>query len=120
MLPSAHRLRRSGDFATAVRQGRRVRSGAVVVHRHDGVAAEAPAVIGFVVSRAVGGSVIRHRVTRRLRHVVGRQLAVLPTGTATVIRALPDAAASTSADLEADVARAFDRLAAAGTARGAR
>jgi ribonuclease P protein component len=32
MLPAAHRLRRSNDFATAVRAGRRAGRGGVVVH----------------------------------------------------------------------------------------
>jgi len=58
---------------------------------------------GFVVSRAVGGSVVRHRVVRRLRHLVGARLDVLPPNARLVVRALPPAAGATSAQLAADL-----------------
>jgi ribonuclease P protein component len=58
---------------------------------------------GFVVSRAVGGSVVRHRVTRRLRHLVAPRLAALPGDAQLVVRALPPAARATSADLAGDL-----------------
>ena len=44
---------------------------------------------GFVVSGKVGNAVVRHRVTRRLRPLVRRELAGLPAGTDVVVRALP-------------------------------
>jgi ribonuclease P protein component len=81
-----------------------------VIHQlrdaHDG----APAVVGFVVSKAVGGSVVRHRVTRQLRHLVAARLATLPAGSATVVRALPDAAGASSTALDADLGSALERL----------
>jgi ribonuclease P protein component len=58
---------------------------------------------GFVVSRAVGGSVVRHRVVRRLRHLVADRIGSLPAGTRIVVRALPPAAGASSADLAADL-----------------
>lgn len=58
---------------------------------------------GFVVSKAVGGSVVRHRVSRRLRHLVAARLGSLPRGSLLVVRALPPAAAATSAELGADL-----------------
>jgi ribonuclease P protein component len=58
---------------------------------------------GFVVSRAVGGSVVRHRVTRRLRHLVAPRLADLPPGARLVVRALPPAAGASSAELAEDL-----------------
>jgi ribonuclease P protein component len=42
--------------------------------------ADAPPRAGLVVSRAVGGSVVRHRVARRLRHLLRPRLATLPAG----------------------------------------
>ncbi|APU18054.1 ribonuclease P protein component [Actinoalloteichus sp. GBA129-24] len=66
--------------------------------------------VGFVVSKAVGDAVVRHRVSRRLRHVFRARLAALPPGTDVVVRALPPAAASTSEQLAADVDRALRRL----------
>ena len=58
---------------------------------------------GFVVSRAVGGSVVRHRVARRLRHLVRDHLEDLPPGARLVVRALPTAADASSAVLADDL-----------------
>nr|WP_243869059.1 ribonuclease P protein component [Amycolatopsis granulosa] len=65
---------------------------------------------GFVVSKAVGNSVVRHRVTRRLRHLVLRHLGTLPPGSSLVVRALPPAATASSAELGADLDAALKRL----------
>ncbi len=66
--------------------------------------------VGFVVGRAVGNSVIRHRTVRRLRHLVRDRLDRLPAGSILVIRALPPAAAADSAALGRDVDAALTRL----------
>ena len=100
MLPAANRLRHSGEFASAVRSGRRVGRGAVVVHLNTGkpgniefpgFRTSAPKA-GFVVSKAVGGAVVRNKVKRRLRHLVAARLSAYPNGTTLVVRALPGAA----------------------------
>ncbi|MGH3505885.1 MAG: ribonuclease P protein component [Nocardioidaceae bacterium] len=102
MLPSAHRLRRSADFSRVVREGRRTASPTLVLHTLDLGGAE-PTRVGFVVSKAVGGAVVRNRVRRRLRHLA---LALLTTpGRAFVIRANPAAARATSALLRSDLDR---------------
>ncbi|MEH0969929.1 ribonuclease P protein component [Micromonospora sp. CPCC 205546] len=136
MLAAAQRLRRSTDFAAAVRGGRRAGRGAVVVHlslpttpepgtatspepaRSSG--AEQPSVparAGFVVSKAVGNAVVRNRVRRRLRHLVRERLADLPAGSTLVVRALPAAADASYPRLGADLDAA---VAAARTPRGRR
>jgi ribonuclease P protein component len=61
------------------------------------------------VSKAVGGSVVRHAVSRRLRHVVASRLEQLPAGSRLVVRALPPAATATSAALAADLDVALER-----------
>lgn len=109
MLPAAHRMRHASDFSTTVRRGRRVRRGSVVIHHLPDLHPDAPARVGFVVSGAVGGSVVRHRVTRRLRHLARGRLDHLPEGSGTVVRALPDAA--DAPQLGRDVAAAFDAVA---------
>jgi ribonuclease P protein component len=43
--------------------------------------------IGFVVSRAIGGSVTRHRVQRQLRHASRDSLYLLPQSSMVVVRA---------------------------------
>lgn len=65
---------------------------------------------GLVVSKAVGGSVVRHRVSRRLRHLLATRLLDLPEGSRLVVRAAPAAATASSAALGADLDRALARL----------
>lgn len=116
MLKRAHRLRRRADFTRVVRTGRRVGRGTVVVHlQHTGEAT--PPRAGFVVSRAVGGAVVRNTVRRRLRHLVREHLDELPPGTTLVVRALPSAAEASYSRLGADLAAAL-RAATRTTAGG--
>jgi ribonuclease P protein component len=77
----------------------------------------APARAGFVVSRAVGGAVVRNRVRRRLRHLVQERLPELPPGAAVVVRASPAAALRGYQEIGADLDAA---LAAALRPRGPR
>ncbi len=65
---------------------------------------------GFVVGKAVGNSVVRHRVTRRLRAVVRAELHRLPATADLVVRARPEAGDADSAVLRRDLAAGLDRL----------
>jgi ribonuclease P protein component len=104
MLSAAQRLRRSTDFAAAVRNGRRVGRGTVVVHLFvDEPAQASTARAGFVVSKAVGNAVVRNKVRRRLRHLVRTRLTDLPDGTLLVVRALPAAAGASFEALGTDL-----------------
>ena len=71
---------------------------------------EESAMVGFVVSKAVGNAVTRNRVKRRLRHASRSVVESLPNGTTVVVRALPGAVDCSypelSKDLSACVARA--------------
>ncbi|MGH3851971.1 MAG: ribonuclease P protein component [Pseudonocardiaceae bacterium] len=137
MLSAATRLTRREDFAAAVRRGRRSSCGCVVMHlistdrasladgasdanaAVDSLAPVSPgagARVGFVVGRAVGGSVVRHRVQRRLRHLMRSRLATLPDGAHLVVRALPASAGTSSAVLGADLDGALRRLIGSRTA----
>ncbi|HWO59957.1 MAG TPA: ribonuclease P protein component [Umezawaea sp.] len=122
MLPAAARLTRSQDFGLVVRRGRRAGRPRLVVHalvqssgRQTSTESSArPTLdmskVGFVVSKAVGNSVVRHRVSRKLRHVVRDRLERLPAGTSLVVRALPASAEASSAELAADFDAALRRL----------
>lgn len=123
MLPRRHRLTRPADFRGVLRRGpssgpgqsRRIRRRAgtdlLVVHvalapsvdGADGPGAADPGSdpprVGFTVSAAVGNSVVRHRVVRRLRALMAQRLDLLPAGADLVVRALPPAARAPSADL---------------------
>ncbi len=110
VLPAEHRMRRHDDFARVIRDGRRAGQPRVVVHLVARPGCDAPALVGLVVSKAVGNSVVRHRVSRSLRHQMRPKLDRLPRGSMLVLRARPEAADATSGDLGADLERALDRL----------
>jgi len=118
VLPAAARLRRSHDFTTTVRGGRRVARGGLVVHlvrRYGDLTAPRA---GFVVSRAVGSAVTRNLVVRRLRHLLRDRLDRLPPGTDLVVRALPIAADRPYAELADDLDAALDRVLSPSGTRG--
>lgn len=108
MLPAAHRLTDAASYRAASRAGRRAGSRTLVVHLAPGE--EGDLRVGFVVSKAVGNAVIRNRVKRRLRHLVRDRLTSLPDSGALVVRALPAAAASASAELADDLDRCLHRV----------
>ncbi len=124
MLPEHHRLRHHSDFTAVMRAGRRCGRRDVVVHflgrDAQGAAADGSADeiavprprVGLIVSTAVGNSVVRHRVSRRLRHVSARYLRRLPDGASVVLRALPGAATATSAQLDEQIGSALRKLGA--------
>ena len=104
MLSSDHRLHRSSDFSEVVRRGRRASRPLLTVHcLLDPAPGKTPARAGLVVSKAVGGSVVRHRTARRLRHLLRERVSDLPAGTRVVVRASPAAAGATSAALAGDL-----------------
>lgn len=112
MLPAARRIRRADEFRQVLRVGARAATPTLVVHlarSPEGSVMPEPARAGFVVGRAVGGSVARHRVVRRLRHLMAGRLAELPDGMSVVVRALPPAAVASSGVLDQDLARALAR-----------
>lgn len=64
--------------------------------------------VGFVVSKAVGGAVVRNVVRRRLRGLVMEQVGSMPAGADVVVRVLPPAATADYATLGADLRSALD------------
>ena len=79
-------------------------------HPGGGVTPPPGARAGFVVGKAVGNSVVRHRVTRRLRAVVAGELHRLPASADLVVRARPEAGGAESALLHRDLVAGLDRL----------
>jgi ribonuclease P protein component len=117
VLPATARLTRSEDFRQVTKQGRRAGGPRLVVHAvavarpdSDVVQTNPSPRVGFVVSKAVGNSVVRHRVARRLRHVVRDRLGTLPAGSSLIVRALPPAAEASSAEFRQDLDAALRRL----------
>jgi ribonuclease P protein component len=122
VLPAQARLRRRPEFTAVVRSGRRVGRPTMVLHYlpqrppvTGGAISCAGPRAGFVVGKAVGNSVVRHRVTRRLRAAVLGQLDRLPQDADLVVRARPEAAGASYQQLDRDLRSGLDRvLAAAG------
>jgi len=75
----------------------------------DLVATSGATRVGFVVSRAVGNSVLRHRVQRQLRHLCRDRLDGLPPGSELVVRALAAAARASYQELGSDLDRCLER-----------
>jgi ribonuclease P protein component len=117
VLPAAARLTGSDDFRLVTRKGRRAGRPRLVVHAitaeeitRFGVATSGSTRVGFVVSKAVGNSVVRHRVARRLRHLFRDRLGTVAPGCSLVVRALPPAAGADSAELGKDIDSALRKL----------
>jgi ribonuclease P protein component len=70
-----------------------------------------------VVGKAVGNSVVRHRVTRRLRALVREELHRLPPTADLVVRARPEAGTAGYDVLHRDLVAGVDRLLNARAAR---
>jgi ribonuclease P protein component len=104
------RLRRSADFARTIRTGARAGRETLVVHCALVDDRQDPHV-GFVVSKGVGGAIVRNTVRRRLRGVVLDQREHLPAGADVVVRALPPSASASFETLGADFRSALDRAA---------
>lgn len=118
MLAREHRITSSQDFAAVTRGGQRSGTSTVVVSvliRPSSAAhasedsPEADWRCGFIVSKKVGNAVVRHRTTRRLRHIVRE---VIRAGEVSlpeygrvdvVIRALAESASADHPRLRTDV-----------------
>lgn len=103
MLPANARLRHKKEFQQAIKDGCRagspLLSGRLLIRPGSAEAAR----VGFVVSRKVGSSVVRHKLLRRLRHLARGYLESLPGGSLLVLRAHPRAATARQADLAAEL-----------------
>ena len=88
MLAKTARLTESGDFARVTKSGLRYSSANFVGYLYINTTSAVPARAGLIISKSVGGSVIRHRLARKIRHCIQDQYSQLPTGSLLVIRGL--------------------------------
>jgi ribonuclease P protein component len=100
-------LRRS-DFLTVYEEGSRYSSPyfAMICLRVEG---QAGTKIGFATPKAVGGSVVRNRLRRRLREAVRRNMGRLGPGWAVVVQCRRAALKTPFAVLEREIERLFAR-----------
>lgn len=92
-----------------MREGRRQGGHYCVTHSTEHHEA-GPARFGFIVSRRVGGAVVRNRVRRRLAAIAERWIRDGFSGADVVFRVLPAAAAATFTELQREADRALDRI----------
>jgi ribonuclease P protein component len=102
-------MRRAADFTETVRRGRRGTTPTVIVHRIQDPGSTAPALVGFVVSSAVGKATVRNRVRRRLRHLVRDRWDGIAPGTRLVVRATPASTHVGYQRLGSDLSAALER-----------
>lgn len=128
MLPTQHKLTSPVQFRRTIKGGKRAGSRTVVVHLRQGQSdqgatpegAKAGAHtelidqtgprFGLVVSKAVGNAVVRHRTSRRLRHVCAKLIPEIPADTDVVVRALQASGSASSEQLEKDMRKALRKI----------
>lgn len=91
MLAKTARLTESGDFARATKSGIRFTSTNFVGYLYITAETANPARAGLIISKAVGGSVARHRLARKIRHCLRDCYTQLPQGSLLVVRGLNNA-----------------------------
>lgn len=109
MLPARNRMTRSTEFGATVHRGVRAVQPDIVVHARRDASGQGGPRVGLVVSKSVGNSVQRHRVSRRLRHVARTVVDDLQPTDRVVIRALPSSRSAISARLEQQLRVALKR-----------
>jgi ribonuclease P protein component len=104
-------MTRSTEFGATVSRGTRAAQPDLVLYalRSDDTGEPGPR-IGLIVSKAVGNSVHRHRVSRRLRHAARSILDDLDPAERVVIRALPRSRDAVSPRLEQELRTALQRI----------
>ncbi|MCR2813004.1 ribonuclease P protein component [Microbacterium sp. zg.Y1090] len=112
MLSRLNRLTRGVEYRAVVRGGRRCGGSHTVTYVMGPVGDRAPR-FGFIVSKQVGGAVVRNTVRRRLKAVCAEVVDDVASGADIVIRALPSAATAPYDQLRGDVRRCLAKRAAA-------
>ena len=107
-LSKHRRLRRREEFRRALRDGKRARDALLSITAVRSELPDADSRYGFAIPKRVGGAVVRNRIKRRLRAIVGKS--DHPQGWDYVIYAFPAAADATSEKLAESVDRLVRRL----------
>ena len=89
MLPKNARITTPADFSRVTKSGIRATTESFVGYLYIQPAPKDPqSRAGLIVGKSAGGSVQRHRLSRKLRHLIAPELSKFPEGSLLVIRAL--------------------------------
>lgn len=89
MLPKYARITTPADFSRVTKSGIRATTESFVGYLYIQPAPKDPQPrAGLIVGKSAGGSVQRHRLSRKLRHLIAPTLDKFPEGSLLVIRAL--------------------------------
>ncbi len=111
MLPASNRLRSSKDFSRTTKAGLRVTTPTLVLYllTHNDFPTDPQ--FGLIINKSIGGSVVRHRVARQLRHALRDRLSIFPQHTQIVVRVIKETDSYVH-DLDEALARAAKRASA--------
>ena len=109
MLPKNARITTPADFSRVTKSGIRATAESFVGYLYIQPAPKDPqSRAGLIVGKSAGGSVQRHRLSRKLRHLIAPELSKFPEGSLLVIRAL--AQKSDATPTENQIAKLFTDL----------
>jgi len=112
VLSAQNRLRSSKDFARVTKTGHRATTASLVLYLKNDQSFQPEPQIGLIVSKAIGGSVIRHNVARKLRHASRNLLPLIPQHSQLVIRVI-GASEDYPSELQQTITKIASRLGAA-------
>jgi ribonuclease P protein component len=109
VLPKNARITTPADFSRVTKSGIRATTESFVGYLYIQPAPKDPqSRAGLIVGKSAGGSVQRHRLSRKLRHLIAPELSKFPEGSLLVIRAL--AQKSDATPTENQIAKLFTDL----------
>jgi len=110
MLPASARLRKSSEISAVMKSGTRFSAKLVVIHVAQTSSENTK--VAFAVGKNVGNSVVRHKVTRQLRHAITPLINNFPAGSHVVVRALPGASQASFTQLSENLKFATSKVTA--------
>jgi ribonuclease P protein component len=109
VLPKNARITTPADFSRTTKSGIKATTESFVGYLYIQPAPKDPqSRAGLIVGKSAGGSVQRHRLSRKLRHLIAPELSKFPEGSLLVIRAL--AQKSDAASTENQITKLFSDL----------
>jgi ribonuclease P protein component len=108
MLPASARLRKSSEISAVMKSGTKFSAKLVVIHVTQTSSEHTK--VAFAVGKNVGNSVVRHKVTRQLRHAITPLINNFPAGSHVVVRALPGASQATFTQLSENLEFATSKV----------